>query len=135
MSQSKRARAALAALAGPRQEAHDAGVHDDADVLRPFGLLRTLPLGLLRSQCAGSPRKGWELCAGAFTPPHVPFWLTSELWEDGTLGRALDALSLRYLLHSLPPMDAPPLSTLPVSPAPPPPLMGEKKEAGVGGSR
>ena len=62
---SKRARAALAALAALPQEAHDAGAHDDAldhddaDVLRLLGLLRTLPLGLLRSQCAGSPRVGW----------------------------------------------------------------------------
>ena len=140
---SKRARAALAALAALPQEAHDAGAHDDAldhddaDVLRPLGLLRTLPLGLLRSQCAGSPRMGWKLCAGAFTPPHVPFWLTSELWEDGKLGRALDALSLRYLQHSLPPVDAPPLSTLAeaTTPAAVPPAPVEQPLALDGASR
>ena len=37
-------------------------------------------------------------------PPRAPFWLSQELQRDTVLSAALDALALRYLQHSLPPL-------------------------------
>ena len=37
-------------------------------------------------------------------PPRAPFWLSQELQRGTVLGAALDALALRYLQHSLPPL-------------------------------
>ena len=85
-----------------RARPDDAGT--DTAVLRGDGLLRDLPIDLLHTHTAGAPCSGWERCAAHLTPPHVPFWLSSELSTDGVLGGALDALALRFLQHSLPPL-------------------------------
>ena len=102
-------------------------------VLRGAALLDDLPLDLLRTHCAGQPHAGWQRCARQPTltptltltlnqtltqtltltlarcarqlvPPRAPFWLSRELQRDAVLGAALDALALRYLQHSLPPL-------------------------------
>ena len=95
---SSRATARLAAL---REEDDDA--NGDGGVLKGDRLLDALPLDLLTHNTAGSPAAGWSACAMHLTPPRIPFWLTSELWVDGTLGAAIDARALFFLKHSLPP--------------------------------
>ena len=95
---SSRATARLAAL---REEDDDP--NGDGGVLKGDRLLDALPLDLLTHNTAGSPAAGWSACAMHLTPPRIPFWLTSELWVDGTLGAAIDARALFFLKHSLPP--------------------------------
>lgn len=74
-------------------------------VLRGEGLLFSLPRDLMHTHTIGVPDAGWRRCASYLTPSSgVPFWLSTELWGDGALGGALDALALRYLQHSLPPL-------------------------------
>lgn len=122
LSLSHRAQKALAAICHPRapspavaapgggvegeDKSRDRAEDEGADtvVLRGDGLLCDLPIDLLHTHTAGSPGSGWERCAAHLTPPHVPFWLSSELAADGVLGGALDALALRFLQHSLPPL-------------------------------
>ena len=83
----------------------DVGAWDAGAVLLGTGLLGTLPMDLLATPCAGTPTAGWVHHAACLVPPHVPFWLSQELWTDGTLGKAIDAHALRYLQNSLPPLD------------------------------
>ena len=99
---SARASGALAALRQPVRVGEDG---PDAAVLRGMGLLRSLPLDWWRTPSAGEPAAGWTRCGAHLVPPHAPFWLTQELWADGTLGRVLDAHALRFLSNSLPPLD------------------------------
>ena len=64
---------------------------------RHMAALRALPLDVLQTPSVGAPAAGWGHLGSYLVPPHLPFWLTEELWTDGRLGRAVDGLALRFL--------------------------------------
>lgn len=99
---SRRAADALEALRAPHASPDTDGGGSEG-VLRGMGLLRGLPRGIMRIHTAGKPLAAWDRYGAQLVPPACPFWLTKELQCEGTLGRAIDALALRYLQNSLPP--------------------------------
>ena len=77
---------------------------------RRSGLLRDLPLDVLDAQPVGDLDAAWRHCAEHLIQPHLPMWLTRELWADNVLGEALDQLAVQYLLDCLPPVGSAPLT-------------------------